>query len=133
MKNKKVILIVRDGWGYSANSYGNAIMEAKTPNADKYLKEYPSALLKCTGQDVGNPAGSQGGSEVGHLTMGAGRVVWQPQEMINNAIKDGSFFTNPALLKAVKNCQKNNCISCLNPYLICMWQYLISYSSYSVT
>lgn len=108
MKNKKVILIVRDGWGYSENPYGNAIMEAKTPNSDKYLKEYPSALLKCTGQDVGNPVGSQGGSEVGHLTMGAGRIVWQPQEMINNAIKNNSFFTNPALLKAIENCKKNN-------------------------
>jgi len=108
MKNKKVILIVRDGWGYSTNPYGNAIMEAKTPYADKYLKEYPSAILKCTARDVGNPDGSQGGSEVGHLTMGAGRIVWQPQEMINNAIKDGSFFKNPALLKAIENCQKNN-------------------------
>jgi 2,3-bisphosphoglycerate-independent phosphoglycerate mutase len=108
MKNKKVILIVRDGWGYSTNPYGNAIMEANTPNADRYLSEYPSALLKCTGNDVGNPDGMQGGSEVGHLTMGAGRIVWQPQEMINNAIKDGSFFTNPALLKAIENCKKNN-------------------------
>jgi len=75
MKNKKVILIVRDGWGYSTNPYGNAIMEANTPNADKYLKECPSALLKCFGNDVGNPQGAQGGSEVGHLTMGAGRIV----------------------------------------------------------
>jgi len=108
MNNKKVILIVRDGWGYSENPYGNAIMAAKTPNSDKYLIKYPSALLKCTGQDVGNPEGSQGGSEVGHLTMGAGRIVWQPQEMINNAINDGSFFKNPALLKAIENCQKNN-------------------------
>jgi 2,3-bisphosphoglycerate-independent phosphoglycerate mutase len=108
MQQKKVILIVRDGWGYSTNPYGNAIMEANTPNADRYLSEYPSALLKCTGNDVGNPDGMQGGSEVGHLTMGAGRIVWQPQEMINNAIKDGSFFTNPALLKAIENCKKNN-------------------------
>jgi len=108
MNNKKVILIVRDGWGYSENPYGNAIMEANTPNSDKYLSENPSALLKCTGQDVGNPDGSQGGSEVGHLTMGAGRIVWQPQEMINNAIIDGSFFKNPALLKAIENCQNNN-------------------------
>lgn len=108
MKNKKVILIVRDGWGYSTNPYGNAIMEANTPNADKYLNEYPSALLKCFGNDVGNPQGAQGGSEVGHLTMGAGRIVWQPQEMINNAIKDGSFFQNPALLKAIENCKKND-------------------------
>jgi len=108
MNNKKVILIIRDGWGYSTDSYGNTIMAAKVPNNDKYLREYPSALLKCTGEDVGNPKGSQGGSEVGHLTMGAGRIVWQPQETINNAISDGSFFKNPALLRAIENCRKNN-------------------------
>ena len=108
MKNKKVILIIRDGWGYSENSYGNAITAAKTPNADKYLKEYPSFLLKCTGHDVGNPTGIQGGSEVGHLTLGAGRIVWQPQELINRSIENGQFFKNPALLSAIKNCQKNN-------------------------
>jgi len=108
MNNKKVILVIRDGWGYSIDPYGNAIMAAKVPNNDKYLREYPSALLRCTGNDVGNPEGSQGGSEVGHLIMGAGRIVWQPQETISNAIKDGSFFKNPALLKAIENCQKNN-------------------------
>lgn len=108
MINKKVILIVRDGWGYSTNPYGNAIMAAKVPNNDKYLVQYPTAQLKCTGKDVGNPDGAQGGSEVGHLTMGAGRIVWQPQEMINNAIDDGSFFKNPALLKAIENCKNNN-------------------------
>ncbi|MDD4383006.1 MAG: 2,3-bisphosphoglycerate-independent phosphoglycerate mutase [Candidatus Shapirobacteria bacterium] len=108
MNNKKVILIIRDGWGYSTDSYGNAIMAAKVPNNDKYLAQCPSALLKCTGEDVGNPKGSQGGSEVGHLTMGAGRIVWQPQETINNAISDGNFFKNPALLKAIENCRKNN-------------------------
>jgi len=108
MENKKVILIIRDGWGYSTDPYGNAVMAAKVPNNDKYLREYPSALLKCTGEDVGNPKGSQGGSEVGHLTMGAGRIVWQPQETINNAISDGSFFKNPSLLKAIENCKRNN-------------------------
>ena len=108
MKNKKVILIIRDGWGYSTNPYGNAIMEAKTPNADKYLAECPSALLKCTGNDVGNPDGMQGGSEVGHLTLGAGRIVWQPQELINQSIKSGEFFKNPALMSAIENCKKNN-------------------------
>jgi 2,3-bisphosphoglycerate-independent phosphoglycerate mutase len=108
MINKKVILIIRDGWGYSTNPYGNAIMAAEVPNNDKYLAEYPSALLQCTGRDVGNPKGSQGGSEVGHLTLGAGRIVWQPQELINVAIEDGSFFKNPALLRAMENCKKNN-------------------------
>jgi len=108
MQNKKVILIVRDGWGYSTNPYGNAIMAAKVPNNDKYLSTYPSALLKCTGREVGNPDGSQGGSEVGHLTLGAGRIVWQPQELINVAIENESFFKNPALLMAIENCKKNN-------------------------
>jgi len=108
MKNKKVLLIVRDGWGYSENPYGNLIMEANTPNADRYLKEYPSTLLKCIGNDVGNPEGMQGGSEVGHLTLGAGRIVWQPQELINQSINDDSFFENPALMSAIENCKKNN-------------------------
>lgn len=106
--NKKVILIVRDGWGYSEDPNGNAIMAANTPNADKYLKEYPSALLKCFGNEVGNPEEMQGGSEVGHLTLGAGRIVWQPQELINQSIKRGDFFKNPALMVAIKNCQEKN-------------------------
>ena len=108
MKNKKVLLIIRDGWGYSENPYGNVLMEADTPNADRYLVEYPSAVLKCTGRDVGNPESAQGGSEVGHLTLGAGRIVWQPQELINISIEDGSFFKNEALLKAIENCKNNN-------------------------
>lgn len=108
MENKKVILIVRDGWGYSENPYGNAIMVANTPNNDRYLKEYPSTLLKCIGNDVGNPEGMQGGSEVGHLTLGAGRIVWQPQELINRSVDNGEFFKNPALLSAIENSKKNN-------------------------
>jgi 2,3-bisphosphoglycerate-independent phosphoglycerate mutase len=106
--NKKVILIVRDGWGYSINPYGNAIMAAETPNNDNYINNYPTSLLKCIGEEVGNPDSAQGGSEVGHLTLGAGRIVWQPQQLINNAIADGSFFTNPAFLGAIENCKKNN-------------------------
>lgn len=108
MKNKKVVLIIRDGWGHSKNEYGNAIMAAKTPNHDKYVKEFPTAILKCMGNDVGNPKGVMGGSEVGHLTLGAGRVVWQPQELINRAIEDRSFFENKSLLAVVENCKKND-------------------------
>jgi len=106
--NKKVILVIRDGWGYSTNPYGNLIMKSHVPNNDRYLAEFPSATLKCFGNEVGNPEEMQGGSEVGHLTLGAGRIVWQPQELINQSIKSGDFFKNPALLKAIKNCQKNN-------------------------
>jgi 2,3-bisphosphoglycerate-independent phosphoglycerate mutase len=110
MKNKKVILIIRDGWGYSTNPYGNMIMKAKAPNSDRYLKEFPSATLKCFGNEVGNPEEMQGGSEVGHLTLGAGRIVWQPQELINQSIKQGDFFKNEALMKAIENCKEKNSV-----------------------
>ncbi len=105
---KKVLLIIRDGWGYSETVKGNAIKAAKTPNDDFYAKNYPTSIIKCTGNDVGNPTGVQGGSEVGHLTIGAGRIVWQPYELINRVIKDGSFFRNKVLLKAIENCKKHN-------------------------
>ena len=104
----KVMLIIRDGWGHGKNYKGNAVSIAKTPNHDFYTKNFPTAVIKCTGNDVGNPKGVQGGSEVGHLTMGAGRIVWQPYELINRKIKSGEFFKNKELLEAIENCKKNN-------------------------
>ena len=98
----RVILVVRDGWGYSKEKQGNAVYLAHTPNNDRYLGEYPWTLLKCTGNAIGVPEGSQGGSEPGHLTMGAGRVVWQPLKEINRSIEDGSFYSNHVLLDAVR-------------------------------
>jgi 2,3-bisphosphoglycerate-independent phosphoglycerate mutase len=92
MVQNRVILVVRDGWGYSEETKGNAVLMAYTPNNDQYLKEYPWTTLKCTGNAVGLPEGTQGGSEPGHLTMGAGRVIWQPLEEINRAIRSGSFY-----------------------------------------
>jgi 2,3-bisphosphoglycerate-independent phosphoglycerate mutase len=106
MDTRKVILIVRDGWGYSEEKEGNATYMANTPNDDYYRENYPSTLLNCTGRAVGLPEGTQGGSEPGHLTMGAGRVVWQPLEEINRSIKDGSFYRNPQFLKAINYCRK---------------------------
>ena len=109
MKPKhKVMIIVRDGWGHGKHDKGNAIFHANVPNHNFYKRHYPSAVIKCTGNDVGNPEGVQGGSEVGHLTMGAGRIVWQPYELINQKIKNGEFFRNRVLLKAIENCKKNN-------------------------
>ncbi len=105
---KKVILIIRDGWGYSKQTKGNAILQASTPNDDKYEKDYPHTILECSGNAVGLPKGTQGGSEPGHLTVGAGRVVWQPYEHINRKIKDGSFYSNKALMKAIENCKKKD-------------------------
>ena len=92
MTHQRVILVVRDGWGYSEETEGNAVYLADTPNNDRYMRKHPWTTLKCTGNAVGVPEGTQGGSEPGHLTMGAGRVVWQPLEEINRAIGDESFY-----------------------------------------
>ena len=106
MVSRKVILVVRDGWGYTEEESGNAVYLASTPNNDYYMSNYPWTLLKCTGNAVGLPEGTQGGSEPGHLTIGAGRVVWQPLEEINRSIKDGSFFKKKPLIDAVKRCRE---------------------------
>ena len=103
----KVILVIRDGWGYTEETKGNAIYLSNTPNNDKYMDIFPWTLLKCTGNAVGLPDGTQGGSEPGHITIGAGRVVWQPLEIINRAIGDGSFYRNKALLIAIRKNRKN--------------------------
>ncbi len=100
------MLVVRDGWGYSEDIKGNAVRQARVPNDTRYMREYPWTLLKCTGNAVGLPEGTQGGSEPGHLTMGAGRIVWQPFEEINQAIYNWSFYDNPALLSAIENCKE---------------------------
>jgi 2,3-bisphosphoglycerate-independent phosphoglycerate mutase len=105
---RKVMLVIRDGWGHGKHDKGNAVFHANTPNHDFYKKSYPTSVIKCTGNDVGNPPGVQGGSEVGHLTIGAGRIVWQPYELINQEIKKKTFFTNKVLLGAIENCKKNN-------------------------
>jgi len=98
---RRIILVVRDGWGYTTETKGNAAYLAETPNNDRYMQEYPWTTLKCTGNAVGLPEGTQGGSEPGHLTMGAGRIVWQPLEEINRAIKDGSFYEKQPFMDTV--------------------------------
>lgn len=105
--SKKVILIIRDGWGYSTLEKGNATIAAKTPNTDFYTKNYPFTLLKCTGEEVGLPEDTQGGSEVGHLTIGAGRTVLQSYLQIDKSIKDNSFFNNKVLLDAINHVNKH--------------------------
>ncbi len=106
MVRRRVILVVRDGWGYTEETAGNAAYIAETPNNDRYMEEYPWTLLKCTGNAVGLPEGTQGGSEPGHLTMGAGRVVWQPLEEINRSIRDGSFYKKQPFLDAIRRCRE---------------------------
>lgn len=108
MKTKNpVILIIRDGWGYSPKAAGNFIKEANTPNEDFYLKNYPHGLLAASGEAVGLEKGYQGNSEVGHLTLGSGRIIFQAMAQINKAIKDKSFFKNKAFLGIIDKCKKH--------------------------
>ena len=108
MSQKSVVLIIMDGWGYKKEKYGNAILHAKTPIFDKLDKEYPPILIQASGLEVGLPEGQMGNSEVGHLNMGAGRVVYQELPRISNSIKDGSFFSNRVLLIAMEQVKRNN-------------------------
>lgn len=108
MSKKPVVLMILDGYGLNARAEGNAVAEAKTPVMDKLMKEYPFVRGNASGMAVGLPEGQMGNSEVGHLNMGAGRIVYQELTRITKEIQDGDFFKNPALLKAVENCKKNN-------------------------
>ena len=108
MNNEKVYLMIIDGFGEGKNYKGNAIKKAKMPNIKALQKKYPSTLLKASGHDVGIPKGAMGNSEVGHFTIGAGRIVFQLYEEINQSIKDKSFFKKKELLDAIKVVKKNN-------------------------
>jgi 2,3-bisphosphoglycerate-independent phosphoglycerate mutase len=101
-KRRSVVLIVLDGWGYRAEREGNAIALAQTPTWDALTKRYPRTLLSASGLAVGLPEGQIGNSEVGHLNLGAGRVVMQDLVRIDRAIADGSFFRNEALVAACR-------------------------------
>jgi len=107
MKNTKLLLIL-DGWGYSSNSENNAIALAKTPNWDLFLKKYPNTLIGTSGESVGLPSGQMGNSEVGHLTIGSGRIIEQDFTRIDNAIDSGEFFNNKALCNALELASQNN-------------------------
>ncbi len=95
-----VALIVLDGWGCAAPGPGNAVDLADTPTFDRLWREYPHTTLGASGEAVGLPPGQMGNSEVGHLTIGSGRVLFQDLMRVNRAIEDGSFSTNPALVSA---------------------------------
>jgi 2,3-bisphosphoglycerate-independent phosphoglycerate mutase len=102
-----VVLLVLDGWGYRAQREGNAIAMATVPNWDKLWARAPRTLLAASEEAVGLPCGQMGNSEVGHLNLGAGRVVKQDLVRINDAIKDGSFFTNPVFVDACRRVKAN--------------------------
>ena len=98
---KPLVLIIMDGWGYSENTENNAVYTAHTPVLDGLMQQFPSMLLSTSGPDVGLPVGQMGNSEVGHVNIGAGRIVYQDYTRIEKAIESGDFFTNPILTHTV--------------------------------
>ena len=101
------VLVIMDGWGINPRKEGNAIALARTPNIDRLAREWPHTSVRTSGEAVGLPQGQMGNSEVGHQNIGAGKRVLQDYTRVNKLIKDGSFFHNPALLKAVEHVKKN--------------------------
>ena len=108
MNKKPTVLMILDGYGLNENATGNAVVEGKTPVMDKLMAEYPFVKGNASGMAVGLPDGQMGNSEVGHLNMGAGRIVYQDLTKITKAIQDGDFFENKALLAACENAKAND-------------------------
>jgi 2,3-bisphosphoglycerate-independent phosphoglycerate mutase len=108
-----LVLVIIDGWGYRADPFGNAIAASKKPNWDALWERWPHTTLAAAGEPVGLPDGQQGNSEVGHLNIGAGRVVYQDLTRINLAIEDGSFQRNPVLLGAMTSARDGHALHLL--------------------
>ncbi len=108
MSKKPTVLMILDGYGLNDNCEANAVCEAKTPIMDQLKSQCPFVKGNASGMAVGLPEGQMGNSEVGHLNMGAGRIVYQELTRITKEIEDGDFFQNEALLKAVRNAKENN-------------------------
>ena len=105
---KPTLLIILDGFGLNPNPENNAVVEADTPNIDRYFATHPLTRLQASGRGVGLPEGQMGNSEVGHMTIGSGMIIKQDLVRIDDAIEDGSFFENPALVAAVEKSKSNN-------------------------
>lgn len=104
----RVLLCILDGWGISEDKEFNAVFSAKTPNYDKFLKEMSNTTIHADGLNVGLPEGQMGNSEVGHLNIGAGRIVYQELTRINKEINEGGFFKNEEFLNAINHVKENN-------------------------
>lgn len=108
MTNKRVLLCIMDGWGIRKEANYNAIKQANTPNYDNFIAQMPNTTLHADGLSVGLPEGQMGNSEVGHLNIGAGRIVYQELTRINKAIEEKEFFKNEEFLNAINHVKKNN-------------------------
>jgi 2,3-bisphosphoglycerate-independent phosphoglycerate mutase len=113
------VLVILDGWGCNPDPYGNAIAAARTPEFDALERLWPHTQVDASGEAVGLPSGQQGNSEVGHLTIGAGRLIHQPLSRINRAIEDGSFYENTALCEVVDRARDRgaalHCLGLISP------------------
>jgi len=113
------VLVILDGWGYNRDDFGNAIAAARTPKLDGLAARWPHTEVAASGEAVGLPSGQQGNSEVGHLTIGAGRLVLQPLPRVTRAIADGSFFENAALCAAMDGARERgtavHCLGLISP------------------
>ena len=109
VKNKKTVLLILDGWGLGKPDSSNAIYQANTPFFDYLMSNYPNAKLEASGEAVGLPAGQMGNSEVGHMNLGAGRIVYQELGRINKAVDDGSLNHQPVLQSAFDQGKKSKC------------------------
>ena len=103
MAKTPLLLMILDGWGIAPPGPFNAATEAKTPHLSQYFHDYPHTQIVCSGEDVGLPAGQMGNSEVGHMNIGSGRIIYQELTRISKAIRDGDFFKNPVLLAAMQD------------------------------
>ena len=108
MSKKPTVLMILDGFGLNEKTEGNAVAQAKTPVIDGLMRDYPYVKGYASGLAVGLPDGQMGNSEVGHLNMGAGRIVYQELTRITKEIEDGDFFKNEALLKGIANVKANH-------------------------
>lgn len=107
MRGNLTALIILDGYGYTPIAEGNAVLEAPSPNLDAFYEKYPHTHIVASGLGVGLPEGQMGNSEVGHLNLGAGRVVYQELTRITKSIEDGDFFENPVFMEGIKNVKEN--------------------------
>src|SRR3978361_243617 len=107
MENKRVILVIMDGWGLGKIKSADAIKNANVPFVSSLYSKYPNTTLTTCGEAVGLPEGQMGNSEVGHLNIGAGRVVYQELQRINVAVRNGEFQTNEHLLNAINYAKQN--------------------------
>ncbi len=105
---KPVLILIRDGWGFRRETTDNAVAQGDTARTDELMEHFPNMLINASGKAVGLPEGYQGNSEVGHMTIGSGRIIDESLVKINRAIEDGSIKQNKAFLAAIDNCKKNN-------------------------